>query len=153
MLEPTTTNPATTNETIAPVTTTADAAKRKREDAQENEVQCDAGNNAEGALKKRAVRISSALPPQSSTVGAIAVARDGTVAAGVSSGGLWLKLPGRLGPSAMPGCGCFATELGAEDGIAVSTSGSTGARTRRFLWSCPQSQLYSLYFLQAQENT
>jgi len=42
------------------------------------------------------------------TVGAVALDRYGTIAAATSSGGLAGKLPGRVGDSAMIGCGTYA---------------------------------------------
>lgn len=48
------------------------------------------------------------------TVGAVAVGTDGVPAAAVSTGGTWMKLPGRVGDSAILGAGIFADErLGA----------------------------------------
>lgn len=48
------------------------------------------------------------------TVGAVAVGTDGVPAAAVSTGGRWMKLPGRVGDSAILGAGVFADEkLGA----------------------------------------
>ncbi|XP_056147901.1 threonine aspartase 1 [Lampris incognitus] len=59
------------------------------------------------------------------TVGAVVVDQEGNVAAAVSSGGLAMKHPGRVGQAAHYGCGCWA-----ENGCnmnpystAVSTSG------------------------------
>ena len=53
------------------------------------------------------------------TVGAVALDAGGGLAAAVSTGGLWLKSPGRVGDSALVGAGLFACEgLGA---AAVST--------------------------------
>jgi beta-aspartyl-peptidase (threonine type) len=46
------------------------------------------------------------------TVGAVACDARGRVAAGVSTGGLWLKLPGRVGDSAIPGAGIYADDRG-----------------------------------------
>lgn len=46
------------------------------------------------------------------TVGAVAIDAAGHVAAAVSTGGLWLKLPGRVGDSAIPGAGVYADESG-----------------------------------------
>lgn len=48
------------------------------------------------------------------TVGAVALGSDGIPAAAVSTGGKWMKLPGRVGDSAILGAGVFAdTRLGA----------------------------------------
>ncbi|MBI4242042.1 MAG: isoaspartyl peptidase/L-asparaginase [Candidatus Rokubacteria bacterium] len=43
-----------------------------------------------------------------STVGAVALDRHGTIAAATSSGGVPAKLPGRVGDSALIGCGTYA---------------------------------------------
>jgi L-asparaginase / beta-aspartyl-peptidase len=53
------------------------------------------------------------------TVGAVALDRDGNIAAGTSTGGTLNKAPGRLGDSSLIGCGCYADNLSA----AVSTTG------------------------------
>ena len=42
------------------------------------------------------------------TVGAVALDRHGTIAAATSTGGMWGKLPGRVGDSAMVGAGTYA---------------------------------------------
>jgi len=53
------------------------------------------------------------------TVGAVAVDAQGRVAAAVSTGGLWLKAPGRVGDSAVIGGGLYASD--AHGGAAVAT--------------------------------
>ncbi|XP_064863871.1 threonine aspartase 1 isoform X2 [Oncorhynchus nerka] len=60
------------------------------------------------------------------TVGAIVVDREGNVAAAVSSGGLAMKHPGRVGQAAHHGCGCWAENTSTLNpySTAVSTSGS-----------------------------
>ncbi|XP_063139861.1 threonine aspartase 1 isoform X6 [Rattus norvegicus] len=78
-------------------------------------------------LKRR--RQSSAKENDSGaldTVGAVVVDHEGNVAAAVSSGGLALKHPGRVGQAALYGCGCWAENTGAHNpySTAVSTSGS-----------------------------
>ena len=53
------------------------------------------------------------------TVGAVALDRDGNIAAATSTGGTLNKAPGRLGDSSLIGCGCFADNKTA----AASTTG------------------------------
>ncbi|XP_070398231.1 threonine aspartase 1 isoform X2 [Nothobranchius furzeri] len=59
------------------------------------------------------------------TVGAVVVDLEGNVAAAVSSGGLAMKHPGRIGQAAHYGCGCWAENSGNMNpySTAVSTSG------------------------------
>jgi beta-aspartyl-peptidase (threonine type) len=52
------------------------------------------------------------------TVGAIALDRQGKLAAATSTGGTLNKAPGRVGDSSLIGCGCYADEV-----AAVSTTG------------------------------
>ncbi|KAI0780053.1 nucleophile aminohydrolase [Fomes fomentarius] len=59
------------------------------------------------------------------TVGAVVWDASGNLAAGVSSGGLLLKLPGRVGEAAIYGAGCWATQ-----NIACSVSGAGEYITR-----------------------
>lgn len=58
------------------------------------------------------------------TVGAIALVR-GRIAAGVSSGGIFLKHPGRVGQAGVYGAGCWANRT-----VGVSTSGKLGFPTK-----------------------
>ena len=53
------------------------------------------------------------------TIGAVAVDRDGHLAAATSTGGILHKLRGRIGDSPLPGAGLYA----ADDACAVSASG------------------------------
>lgn len=59
------------------------------------------------------------------TVGAVCVDSSGTVSAAVSSGGLLLKVPGRIGQAAVFGSGCWAQNSSEKDrpSIACSVSG------------------------------
>src|SRR5215471_8987903 len=53
------------------------------------------------------------------TVGAVAVDSSGNLASGTSTGGTMHKYPGRVGDSALVGCGCYADNITS----AVSTTG------------------------------
>jgi len=53
------------------------------------------------------------------TVGAVALDRDGTLAAGASTGGIDVMLPGRVGDTPLIGCGVYADNQGG----AVSMTG------------------------------
>jgi len=53
------------------------------------------------------------------TVGAVALDREGNIAAATSTGGTLNKAPGRLGDSSLIGCGCYADNQSA----AASTTG------------------------------
>jgi beta-aspartyl-peptidase (threonine type) len=53
------------------------------------------------------------------TVGAVALDREGNIAAATSTGGTLNKAPGRLGDSSLIGCGCYADNRSA----AASTTG------------------------------
>jgi L-asparaginase / beta-aspartyl-peptidase len=60
-----------------------------------------------------------AAPPETGTVGAVALDLHGNVAAATSTGGLTNKAPGRIGDSPIIGAGTFASN----DSCAVSCSG------------------------------
>jgi beta-aspartyl-peptidase (threonine type) len=58
---------------------------------------------------------------QHDTVGAVAMDAQGRTAVAVSTGGIWLKLPGRVGDSPIPGAGYWA-----EDGVGAVCATGTG---------------------------
>eukprot|EP00002_Diphylleia_rotans_P015161 TRINITY_DN2936_c0_g1_i2.p1 TRINITY_DN2936_c0_g1~~TRINITY_DN2936_c0_g1_i2.p1 ORF type:complete len:288 (-),score=47.89 TRINITY_DN2936_c0_g1_i2:33-896(-) len=67
------------------------------------------------------------------TVGAIAMDKSGHMAAGVSSGGIALKTPGRVGEAAFSGIGCDATdgdELLPPHAFSISGTGEQIMHTR-----------------------
>lgn len=66
------------------------------------------------------------------TVGAVCIDCYGDVVAGVSSGGILIKQPGRVGQAAVYGAGCWADKKN-EDCIAISTTGSGESLTKTLL--------------------
>ena len=65
------------------------------------------------------------------TVGAAAVDRHGALAAATSTGGVVLKLPGRLGDSAIPGAGNYANHAGASSATGRGEFALRTQATRR----------------------
>lgn len=77
----------------------------------------------------------AALPDVCDTIGAIAIDSHGKLAAAVSTGGIVLKFPGRVGDSAFPGCGCWTSKSRSKPPksceFACSTTGKKGSCKRR----------------------
>ncbi|XP_078086491.1 threonine aspartase 1 isoform X1 [Mustelus asterias] len=75
--------------------------------------------------KRREVSENTNVTASLDTVGAVVVDHAGNVAAAVSSGGLAMKHPGRVGQAAVYGCGCWAENTSGPNvySTAVSTSG------------------------------
>lgn len=73
------------------------------------------------------------------TVGSVAVDCNGFVAAGCSSGGILMKQPGRVGHSAIYGCGCWAQNTPTKS-VAISVSGcGEYLMQTRFSQSCAEA--------------
>ena len=78
------------------------------------------------------------------TVGAVAIDRDGNVAAGVSTGGRWLKMNGRIGDSAIIGGGFYAdNRLGA---ACATGNGEFIMRSCLCKYACDQMQFKNALF-------
>ena len=80
-------------------------------------------NNEEAVLDHDgAARSADPLDPDRKfgTVGAVALDRDGNLAAATSTGGMTNKQAGRVGDSPLPGAGCYASN----DSVAVSCTGT-----------------------------
>ncbi len=80
------------------------------------------------------------------TVGAVALDSNGEIAAAVSTGGLTLKLPGRIGDSAIVGAGIYADRWGG----CVATGIGEGVMR---LVACKEACLFMEQGLSAQEAT
>ena len=73
-----------------------------------------------------------------STVGAVAIDKDGNVASAVSTGGIWLKMSGRIGDSAIIGSGIYADN---RSGAACATGyGEYIMRLCLCKYACDQMQ-------------
>ena len=87
--------------------------------ARENEIEfCD----QKDLITERAARLwfeKSGKVANFGTVGAVALDADGNLASGTSTGGTLYKYPGRIGDSALVGCGCYADNLSS----AISCTG------------------------------
>jgi L-asparaginase / beta-aspartyl-peptidase len=71
--------------------------------------ECDPASLVTDQQRKRHAELTrTPIPPGGGTVGAVALDRHGTIAAGTSTGGTSGKLPGRVGDSALIGCGTYA---------------------------------------------
>ncbi len=68
------------------------------------------------------------------TVGIVALGRDGNIAAGTSTSGIGLKMPGRVGDSPLPGCGYYADN--ASGGAAATGMGEDIMRTCTCFYAC-----------------
>lgn len=83
------------------------------------------------------------------TVGAVAIDSEGRLAAATSTGGIWLKLPGRVGDTPIPGAGfyadcdiaCSATGIG--EAIMTISLCRTIAIAARFMGSVAPAIAYS----------
>ena len=76
------------------------------------------------------------------TVGVVVLDRSGQVASTVSSGGIALKQPGRVGQASCFGCGCWAQRPIQENinSTAVSTTGTVLYILLFILWECNKDQ-------------
>ncbi len=72
-------------------------------------------------LKERNPKNYKIISKEQGTVGAVALDNEGRPAAAVSTGGLWMKLPGRIGDSAILGCGIYA-----ENSLGAACATGTG---------------------------
>ncbi len=89
-------------------------------------------------LKEAQLAARAGAPPEffaeHDTVGAVALDRDGRIAAATSTGGTMNKTPGRVGDSSLIGCGCYADN----ESAAVSTTGWGEPMMKLVLgkWAC-----------------
>jgi len=70
--------------------------------------ECDAVSLVTDRQQRRHAEVAARRATLGGTVGAVALDRSGTIAAATSTGGTIGKLPGRVGDSALIGCGTYA---------------------------------------------
>jgi len=100
--------------------------------------ECDPASLVTDRQRKRHAELArKPIVPGGGTVGAVALDRNGTLAAATSTGGTSGKLPGRVGDSALIGCGTYAdSSLG---GVSCTGDGEAiirvvlGHRALRYL--------------------
>ncbi len=71
-------------------------------------------------------RPSADLAKAQDTVGCLALDFEGNISVAASSGGISLKMPGRVGPAGVPGSGIWVERVGSPEGsctVACCTSG------------------------------
>lgn len=111
--------------TLCPLITDVSARKWQSYSRSLSEHESQATSDASAAAASASMPDSTLASDQLSTVGAIVVAPNGDVFAGVSSGGIWMKSPGRIGHAAAFGAGCSAyNPTHHRAGAAVSISGT-----------------------------
>jgi isoaspartyl peptidase/L-asparaginase-like protein (Ntn-hydrolase superfamily) len=95
--------------------------------------------------KERKAKGSAAAPSQQhfGTVGAVALDKDGNLAAGTSTGGIMNKLPGRLGDSPVIGAGTYADN--GRIGRAICRCTSTPSACRAAM--SPRTARYTSRFI------
>ncbi|KXB08024.1 hypothetical protein AKJ56_01990 [candidate division MSBL1 archaeon SCGC-AAA382N08] len=101
--------------------------KKRKNEWKEKIKKLEEGGEAEG-WKKMSKWIDE-LDIKSDTVGAVAIDEDGNIAAGTTSGGFPLKMPGRVGDSPILGCGTYAQDNTA----AVSVTGNGEIVMKNFI--------------------
>src|SRR2546426_9106445 len=70
--------------------------------------ECDAASLVTARQQRRHAEVAPRRATPGGTVGAVALDRSGTIAAATSTGGTIGQLPGRVGDSALIGCGTYA---------------------------------------------
>uniref|UniRef100_A0A8C4NB21 Taspase, threonine aspartase, 1 n=1 Tax=Eptatretus burgeri TaxID=7764 RepID=A0A8C4NB21_EPTBU len=107
--------------TAAALTTRQSMASFKK-----NKRKVELAGQLQNPQKRRSSNLTSDIyQPPMDTVGAVILDSCGQVAAAVSSGGLAMKHPGRIGQAAVYGCGCWAERANGTNAFssASSTSG------------------------------
>lgn len=99
---------------VAPLTLFYNDGKNKRFEEMKREAA------AGGWHYKKVMDMARALG-LGDTVGAVALDKDGNLAAATSTGGVWLKLDGRVGDSPIPGAGYWA-----ENGVGAFSATGVG---------------------------
>lgn len=101
--------------------------EEKSQQQLENQQSGDFENNTSTNLFDKCALSSADESRTLDTVGAIALDTSGHLASAVSSGGILLKLPGRVGHASFFGCGCWVDER--ESNAVTEESNSIAACT------------------------